>query len=199
MTSADKANEAVDEARRTDERIRSLEVNAQSIGDVVRLITDIAEQTNLLAFNATIEAARAGDAGKGFAVVASEVKALATQTTQATSDISAQIASIQESTKDSVETIKGVGEVVNVISQSSATVAEAVEQQQGATNEISQSAQEASVGTQQVSSNIVHMSDAANQTGAAATQVLGAAGELSKQSVELKNHVDSFLERIRAA
>ena len=50
----------------------------------------------------------------------------------------------------SIEAIKGVGEVVNVISQSSAAVAEAVEQQQGATNEISQSAQEASVGTQQV-------------------------------------------------
>lgn len=99
----------------------------------------------------------------------------------------------------SIEAIKGAGEVVNVISQSSATVAEAVEQQQGATNEISQSAQEASVGTQQVSSNIVHMSDAANQTGAVATQVLGAAGELSRQSVELKNQVDSFLERIRAA
>ena len=75
--SATISNQAVGEARRTNDLMQTLTDAAQKIGDVVSLITGIAGQTNLLALNATIEAARAGEAGKGFAVVASEAKNLA--------------------------------------------------------------------------------------------------------------------------
>src|SRR6185437_9739158 len=78
--SARMANDAVDQARKTNDSVGGLSKAAARIGDVVELINTIAGQTNLLALNATIEAARAGEAGRGFAVVASEVKALAEQT-----------------------------------------------------------------------------------------------------------------------
>ena len=81
------ATEAVEQAGKTDARIAELSLAAGRIGDVTQLISTIAAQTNLLALNATIEAARAGDAGRGFAVVAQEVKALASQTAKATSEI----------------------------------------------------------------------------------------------------------------
>lgn len=84
------ATQAVAQAATTNERVQALSTSAARIGDVVTLINSIAAQTNLLALNATIEAARAGDAGKGFAVVAQEVKQLASQTGQATSEISSQ-------------------------------------------------------------------------------------------------------------
>ena len=57
-----------------------LNENAQSINQIMGVISDIADQTNLLALNAAIEAARAGDAGRGFAVVADEVRKLAEKT-----------------------------------------------------------------------------------------------------------------------
>jgi methyl-accepting chemotaxis protein len=56
------ANEAVDQAQKTNGRVGELSKAAARIGDVVELINTIAGQTNLLALNATIEAARAGEA-----------------------------------------------------------------------------------------------------------------------------------------
>jgi methyl-accepting chemotaxis protein len=53
------ANGAVDQARKTNDRVGELSKAAARIGDVVELINTIAGQTNLLALNATIEAARA--------------------------------------------------------------------------------------------------------------------------------------------
>jgi methyl-accepting chemotaxis protein len=51
--SARMANEAVDQARSTTDRVSELSKAAARIGDVVELINTIAGQTNLLALNAT--------------------------------------------------------------------------------------------------------------------------------------------------
>jgi methyl-accepting chemotaxis protein len=111
------AGEAVDQARKTNDRVSELSKAAARIGDVVELINTIAGQTNLLALNATIEAARAGEAGRGFAVVASEVKALAEQTAKATGEIGQQITGIQAATQDSVGAIKEISSTIERLSE----------------------------------------------------------------------------------
>ena len=146
------ANEAVDQARKTNDRVSELSKAAARIGDVVELINTIAGQTNLLALNATIEAARAGEAGRGFAVVASEVKALAEQTAKATGEIGQQITGIQAATQESVNAIKEISGTIEKLSEISSTIAAAVEEQGAATQEISRNVQQAAQGTQQVSS-----------------------------------------------
>ena len=135
--SARMAGEAVDQARKTNDRVSELSKAAARIGDVVELINTIAGQTNLLALNATIEAARAGEAGRGFAVVASEVKALAEQTAKATGEIGQQITGIQTATQDSVNAIKEIGGTIEKLCEISSTIASAVEEQGAATQEIS--------------------------------------------------------------
>jgi methyl-accepting chemotaxis protein len=199
QTSAGIANEAVTQARKTNNRVAELAQAASRIGDVVELINTIAGQTNLLALNATIEAARAGEAGRGFAVVASEVKALAEQTAKATGEISQQITGIQAATQDSVAAIKEIGDTIGKMSEIASTIASAVEEQGAATQEISRNVQQAAQGTQQVSSNITDVQRGASETGTASSQVLSAAQSLSRDSDRLKREVGKFLNTVRAA
>ena len=193
------AGQAVIEADKTNATVEGLNKTAQRIGEVVQLIETIASQTNLLALNATIEAARAGDAGKGFAVVASEVKSLASQTAKATEEIRAQIGDIQGATGQTVEAIRSIGATIRQMSEIATSIASAVEEQGAATREIATNVHQAAQGTNDIATNIEGVSRAASDTGAAAAQVLSAAGELSKQSETLRHDVDDFLATVRAA
>jgi methyl-accepting chemotaxis protein len=193
------AGQAVIDADRTNATVEGLDRTAQRIGEVVQLIETIAGQTNLLALNATIEAARAGDAGKGFAVVASEVKSLASQTAKATEEIRAQIGDIQGATGQTVEAIRSIGATIRQMSEIATSIASAVEEQGAATREIATNVHQAAQGTTDIATNIEGVSRAASDTGAAAAQVLSAAGELSKQSETLRRDVDEFLATVRAA
>ncbi|MCJ2091256.1 methyl-accepting chemotaxis protein [Methylobacterium sp. J-072] len=197
--SAKLANNAVDEAGQTAGFVQALSEAAGRIGDVVRLISDIAGQTNLLALNATIEAARAGEAGRGFAVVASEVKALAEQTARATEEIGQQIGQIQGVTGQAVSAIGAITARIQEISGVATSIAEAVEEQGAATQEIARNVAQAAQGTGTVTNNIAGVAGAAEETGAAATQVLDAATELSRQSEHLTAEVARFLHTVRAA
>ena len=193
------AKEAVRQIEQTDVGISELSRTAERIGDVLKLITSIAAQTNLLALNATIEAARAGEAGRGFAIVASEVKNLASQTAQATEQISSQIATIQSATEETVGAIAQFGTTVREIAEISNAIAAAVEQQGAATSEIARNVEQAASGTAAVTQEIGDVRNVAGQTDAGAEAALATAAALQQQAESLKSNVADFLRTIRTA
>ena len=58
---------------------------------------------------------------------------------------------------------------------------------------------EAAAGTQEVSSNITGVTQAASETGAASQQMLGSANELAQQADMLRSVVEQFLKDVKAA
>src|SRR3979411_2879221 len=144
------AGEAVAQAQNTDARIAQLSKAAARVGDAVGLMTSIGEHANLPALNASIEAARAGEAGRGFAVVAQEVKALASQTAKATSEISTQSAEMQTATQVSVLAIKEISGTIGRVSEIAAAIAAAIEEQGAANQEIARNVQQEALGSTQV-------------------------------------------------
>jgi methyl-accepting chemotaxis protein len=186
------AKEAVSVADSTNQTVQRLGEASTEIGKVVKVITSIAEQTNLLALNATIEAARAGEAGKGFAVVANEVKELAKETAQATEDISRKIETVQGQTKESVEAIQGIVEMIRQIDDVSNTIASAVEQQTATTNEIGRNISEAARGADDIARNVSSVSGAAQSTAKGASDTQTAAHGLTDMASRLQALVGSF-------
>lgn len=125
-------------AKDAGEAMLRLEGDSARITEMVEVINDVADQTNLLALNAAIEAARAGEAGRGFSVVADEVAKLAHHTRTSTDKIGATVKSLQKGSADVIRAMQrsqqeaqrvlehsmDVDRVLQVITQSTATISE---------------------------------------------------------------------------
>jgi methyl-accepting chemotaxis protein len=170
--------------------VQSLVDDVQSIGEVVRLISEVAGQTNLLALNATIEAARAGAAGKGFSVVAAEVKALAGQTSRATEEIGARIHAVKDVTRQVAQAIEN---------EAATAISAAVQEQGAATDDISGAIERAARNVEVVSSAIDGVNAAVADTGRSADGISEVASVLSSQTKVLGDRVEDFLGRLRQA
>jgi len=202
----DKISQTIDDLGLLDEKIslagdviKTLKTDSNQIGSVLEVIRNIAEQTNLLALNAAIEAARAGEQGRGFAVVADEVRTLASKTQESTKNIEQMIVHLQNSSNNAVEVMTAsrdvckhtlsnahitadmihvMNEDIGSITQMTELIATAVEEQSCVSNEISQ--------------NIIAVSDVAYENSAAASQVSTAGQEISVIASTLNQLTQQF-------
>lgn len=191
--------ETAGQAEKSGDTVGDLSSSAQEINEVLSLITEIAGQTNLLALNATIEAARAGEAGKGFAVVASEVKALATQTGQATEQISSQLSAVQSGASQCSNSIQSVVASMSDIKEQISAVASAIEEQNAVTSEIAQNANEVAQGSSDITANIAEVNQAARASGEKVQLVVDRVEAVSEQINSVRAGLTDFLGHLRAA
>lgn len=107
------------------EKMLSIVNVIDNVSQKTTLINDIVFQTKLLSFNASVEAARAGDQGKGFAVVAEEVGNLAQMSGQAAQEINRLIIESKEHVTSVVNELQD--DLVSRINRQVGSVKEAIE------------------------------------------------------------------------
>ncbi len=189
--------QVVRQTGQTNDTMTGLMAAADRIGEVVRLITGIAAQTNLLALNATIEAARAGEAGKGFAVVAHEVKVLASQTAKATDEISAQIANIQQVTRETVDAMTVITRTIEHVKGLATVVGGSIDQQDQATRNILSVIDQVSLDVDVFNEQFSDVAFTGAASYASAIRVIWAAKDLSKPTAVLTGEIQTLLSELR--
>jgi methyl-accepting chemotaxis protein len=160
------------------EAMRDIDTTAHSIAKIIKVIDEIAFQTNLLALNAAVEAARAGQHGKGFAVVAEEVRNLAGRSAKAAREttqlIEKTVKSVEHGSSVTMEADKALKTImrgVAVATSQAQKISDSSKDQESRILEINN-------GLRQIEQVTVQNTSNAEQTAAAAQELLGQSGAM---------------------
>lgn len=192
-------NSLADRINSSSQVINRVATDSAAIGSVLDVIRGIAEQTNLLALNAAIEAARAGEQGRGFAVVADEVRSLAQRTQESTQEIQDMIERLQAGTQDAVKSMaEGTEEMEQTVHQaekagaSLTAISSAVAMITDMNTQIASATEEQMTVSQEISRNVVNISDVAKSSEHSVQEVDKASNELKESAGRLATIVGEF-------
>ena len=190
---------AAERSSSTAGEVKRLSGATEAVGSMVEIIDDVAKKTGLLALNATIEAARAGEAGRGFAVVAGEVQTLSQQTGEATARAGSSVGEMVTAIEQSVTGFAEVNEAIQLVSQAATAIATSIQQQSHAAQELSGGVESAAGIAARVADRAASVEKGAGAAMAAASQVKGASGELSRLAEAVRHDVELFITQVKAA
>ena len=179
--------------------MKVLDGHAQSISQVMSVISDIADQTNLLALNAAIEAARAGEAGRGFAVVADEVRKLAEKTMASTSQVGDAITAIQESANQSMRQVETAVHSIDTATELAGHSGEALEEivkitesTEDQVRAIAAASEQQSASSEEINRSVTQVTTIAGETARAMEEATHAVSDLARQAQILNSLVEDM-------
>jgi|GEM_PF-1770634 len=163
----------------------SLGEKSQQIGIVLDVINELSQQVTVLSYNATIEAAGAGEMGKRFMAVADRIIKLAERSVESAKEIKSIIDDVQTdsnktimSTEDSIKAVEyGVARSVEV-KQSLEKISEFSRQVLDSVDEINMSTNQQKTGVGQAASEIEDITISVRETEDSSKQVLETANQL---------------------
>lgn len=163
------------------------------------IINDIVFKTQLLSFNASIEAARAGQHGRGFSVVASEINNLAVLSGNSAHEISTLVGSSQTRIKTSLEQIQGrisqASRVTEEVRKSFYQIVEHVETINTQVGSMENAIQQQEVGIQSTNVAIQVIERTANQNNSTSDKTFETSKSLVKENQSL-NSITGELSRL---
>lgn len=172
------------------------------ISSKTSVINDIVFKTQLLSFNASIEAARAGQHGRGFAVVAEEFGSLAEMSGQAAKEIQALLETSKKHVSEIVEMTHQRVSDGQAVSKEALAIFHEISRETGQITKqiqrISEATREQQIGVQQTSTAMNQMDQAAQRNSLLAGDTLRSASDLSEQSRKLTNIMRGLLSLISA-
>ncbi len=181
------------------ELVEKLAKDTENVASILDVISSIAEQTNLLALNAAIEAARAGEQGRGFAVVADEVRALASKTGDATTEIRDVLGRLEQaatSTVSAMRSAKGQSEMSEKCAIETGDYLEQIKHRVEKANEmnmvIATATEEQSMVVASVSDIITAMVESVESTEVSFNELAVLASKLLNASDSLKESTSQF-------
>jgi hypothetical protein len=132
-----------------------------------------------------VEAARAGEAGRGFAVVAGEVRQLAQRSGQAAREIKDLIERTVQDVAAGVDVVRGVGGVMQEITESARRTRELMD-------EVANAAREQRLGVQQIGEAVQELDRNTQQNAALAEETATASAAQRDAALRMAALVDEF-------
>jgi len=193
LAKVEKLGASMEAMKQNTENIRSVTKLINDISNKTSIINEIVFKTQLLSFNASIEAAAAGEHGQRFSVVADEVSKLAEISGNSANEINqlleSSVSNVDHVIEESSDSVKQALSATEDTSNIFKRLTEQVSQLKSQINEITVASREQTTGVAQTKQALQDISDANQLNSNLARESLGLANETTKDIHKIEENL----------